>query len=456
MVERSLEKMARGGIYDQLGGGFHRYSVDARWLVPHFEKMLYDNALLSRLYLRAYQATAKPLYRRIAEETLEYVLREMTSPEGGFYSSQDADSEGEEGKFFVWTPDEIAGVLHEEEGRLLNQYFAVSEEGNFDGRNVLSIPRDLDVVAHLAGVSMDHLEDVVSRGRRQLFAAREERVRPDRDEKVIASWNGMMLGSFAEAALMLGREDYRQAAVRNATFLLGELRHNGQLFHTYRQGQAKVRGYLEDYASLADGLLALYEATFDRRWFLEARALVDELLSRFKDPAGVGFYDTDGQETLITRPRNWEDGSIPSGNSMAADVLMRLSALTGEPEYEKEAVDILRAMGQLAARQPTAFGHLLSALSFYLAPPEEIAIVGDPAADDTRAMLNVIYGRYRPSKVVALWSPHNEGEAVPPLVAGRTQLEDRATAYVCRRFACQKPVNTPSELAAQLGVESEE
>jgi len=455
IVERTLEKMAQGGIYDQLGGGFHRYSVDDRWLVPHFEKMLYDNALLSRLYLRAYQATGKPLYRRIVEETLEYVSREMTSPEGGFYSAQDADSEGEEGKFFVWTSDEIKAVLGEEEGTLFNQYFAVSEEGNFEGKNVLSIPRYPDVVAHLAGVSVERLEDVVARGRRQLFTAREGRVRPGRDEKVITSWNGLMLASLAEAARILDREEHRQTAVRNADFLLHELRRDGRLLRTYKDGQAKVQGYLEDYAFLSDGLLALYEATFDEKWFLEARALADAMISRFKDQSGAGFYDTDGEEALITRPRSWEDSAIPAGNSMAADVLLRFAALTGETGYEKVAVDILRTVSHGAAGYPSAFGHLLSVLNFHLSPPEEIAIVGDATADDTRALLKVVYGHYRPSKVVALGLPRDDGEAAVPVLAGRDQLEGRATAYVCRRFTCQRPVNTPPELAAQLGIEWE-
>jgi uncharacterized protein YyaL (SSP411 family) len=452
MVERSLEKMARGGIYDQLGGGFHRYSVDQRWLVPHFEKMLYDNALLSRVYLRAYHTTGKPLYRRTAEETLDYVAREMTSEEGGFYSSQDADSEGEEGKFFVWTADEIVAALGDEEGELFNQYFAISEAGNFEGKNVLSVPRDSDVVAHLAGVSMDRLEDVIPRGRQQLFVVREERVHPHRDEKAITSWNGLMLASFAEAARVLSQERYRQIAQRNAEFILRELRRDGQLYRIYSAGQHKIRGYLEDYACLADGLLSLYEATFDARWFLEARSLVDEMIPRFKDALGAGFYDTDGREPLITRPRNWEDNAQPSGNSATADVLLRMAALTGQRQYEKLAEEIMAVMSSPVTQHPLAFGHLLSALNFYLSPPEEIAILGDSAGDDTRDLLQVVYASYRPSKVVAMGSP-SEGGGVPvPLLEGRHQVEGHATAYVCRHFACQQPVASPHELAEQLGV----
>jgi uncharacterized protein YyaL (SSP411 family) len=455
-VETSLQKMARGGIYDQLGGGFHRYSVDQRWLVPHFEKMLYDNALLSRLYLRVHHATGKPLYRRVAEETLDYVAREMTSPEGGFYSAQDADSEGEEGKFFVWTAEEIETALGEEEGGLLSQYFAVTPAGNFEGKNVLSVPRDLDVVAHLAGVSMQRLEDVITRGRSRLLAIRERRVRPQRDDKVIAAWNGLMLASFAEAARLLGMERYRQIAVRSAKFILQELRREGQLYRIYTAGQSKVPGHLADYASLADGFLALYEATFDERWFLEARALIDEMIPRFKDSLGSGFYDTNGAEALITRPRSWEDGAVPSGNSMAADVLSRLAALTGEREYEKLAEDILAVRSTTLAQHPLASGHLLSVLNFYLSSPEEIAIVGHPAADDSRDLLEVVYGQYRPSKVVAVGQPGDDGQATVPLLARRGMLEGRATAYVCRRFSCRQPVTTPRELEAQLRAHRED
>jgi uncharacterized protein YyaL (SSP411 family) len=450
IVERSLEKMARGGIYDQLGGGFHRYSVDERWLIPHFEKMLYDNALLSRLYVRAFHATGRALYRRVAEETLEYVAREMASPEGGFYSAQDADSEGIEGKFFAWTPGEITAALGNEEGNLLSQYFDVTERGNFEGRNVLSVPRDPDVVAHLAGVSQEHLDDVILRGRKKLMALRERRTHPQRDEKVIASWNGLMLASFAEAARVLGDGRYREIAIRNAELLLRELHVDHQLYRILSAGRSKVRGYLQDYACLVDGLLALYEATFDDQWFLKARVLVDEMIGRFKDALGAGFYDTDGRDALITRPRDREDGALPSGNSMAADVLLRLAALTGEDTYERLAEEILTVMSDAMAQHPLALGHLLSALSFYLSPPEEIAIVGDPAGDDGRSLLEVVYAGYRPGKVVAAGLPARTGETAVPLLAGKQMTAGRATAYVCRRFACQQPVTTPHDLAAQL------
>jgi uncharacterized protein YyaL (SSP411 family) len=418
--------------------------------------MLYDNALLSRLYFRVHHATSKPLYRRIAEETLDYVAREMTSPEGGFYSAQDADSEGEEGKFFVWTAEEIETALGAEEGSLFGQYFAVTEAGNFEGKNVLSVPRDPDVVAHLAGVTVQRLEDAIDRGRPRLLAIREQRVRPQRDEKVITAWNGLMLASFAEAARILGVERYRQIAVRNAEFVLQHLRRDGQLYRIHTAGQSKVPGHLADYASFADGLLALYETTFDERWFLEARSLIDELIPRFNDSLGSGFYDTDGAEALITRPRSWEDGAVPSGNSMAADVLSRLAALTGEREYEKLAEDILAVRSTTLAQHPLASGHLLCVLNFHLSSPEEIAIVGHPAADDSRDLLEVVYSQYRPSTVVAVGMPGDNGEGTVPLLARRGMLEGRATAYVCRRFSCQQPVTTPRDLEAQLRAHRED
>jgi uncharacterized protein YyaL (SSP411 family) len=450
IVERTLEKMARGGIYDQLGGGFHRYSVDDRWLVPHFEKMLYDNALLSRLYVRAYHATGKLLYRRVAQETLEYVAREMTSPEGGFYSAQDADSDGEEGKFFAWKPDEIKATLADEDGELFCQYFGVTDTGNFEGQNVLNVPRDLDVVAHLADVPIERLEAAITLGRHRLLSVREKRAHPARDDKVIVSWNGLMLASFAEAARVLQKERYREIAIRNAEFLLRELHDDGQLYRIYTAGHAKVKAYLEDYACLSHALLALYEATFDERWFRAARSLVDEMIPRFQDSLGAGFYDSDGTEPLITRPRSWDDSALPSGNSMAAHVLLRLAALTGESQYEKLAEGILAVMSNTVPQHPLSFGHLLAAFNFYLSPPEEIAIVGEPSGDDTQELLRVVYNGYRPSKVVAVGMPAENNSATIPLLAGRSQLEQRATAYVCRRFACQQPVNTARALAAQL------
>ncbi len=367
MVELSLTKMARGGIYDQLGGGFHRYATDDKWLVPHFEKMLYDNALLSRLYLYAYQVTGAAFYRRIAEETLDYVVREMTNSEGGFYSAQDADSEGVEGKFFVWTPAEVKAILGEEEGEWFCRYYDVTSRGNWEGHSILNIPREMSIIAKLENINEEELNQIIERGRKKLFEHREQRIKPHRDEKVITSWNGLMLRSFAEAANILGRDDYRQAAVKNGEFLLTHLRRGGRLLRTYRDGASKLNAYLEDYALLIDGLLALYEATFERRWLEESRALADAMIERFWDDVDGGFYFTGrDHEPLITRTKDFYDNATPSGNSVAADVLLRLSLLLNESDYRRRAGRILRTNGRAVARFPSAFGHLLGALDFLL------------------------------------------------------------------------------------------
>jgi len=457
IVDLTLTRMASGGIYDQLGGGFHRYSTDADWLVPHFEKMLYDNALLARLYLHAWQVTGRPLYRRIAEETLDYLVREMRHAAGGFYSSQDADSEGEEGKYFLWTPGEVKSILGDEEGDLFCRYFDVTPAGNFEGKSILNVRLDISAAAAAGWTDEDRLRAAIERGRQQLFRAREERVKPGRDEKVLAGWNGLALAAFAEAARVLGREDYRQVAERNAGFVLSELRRDGRLLRSWRAtsseetGQARLNAYLEDYAFYADGLLTLYQATFDPRWFREARALADVMLAHFAD-SGVGFFDTsDDHEPLFVRPKNLQDNAIPSGNAMAADVLLRLAAYTGADGYRRPAEEILAAMSPTLRQYPGGFGHWLGALAFYLAPAHEIALVGNPESDDMRALLDVVFGPYRPHQVVALAVPGDRAavDAIP-LLADRMLQEGRASAYVCQGFVCRAPVADPALLAQQL------
>ena len=457
IVETSLQHMANGGIYDQLGGGFHRYSVDAEWLVPHFEKMLYDNALLSRLYLHAYLLTGNPFYRRIAEETLDYVAREMTSPEGGFYSTQDADSEGEEGKFFTWTRGEIEAALAPEDATLFMRYYDVTAGGNFEGKNILHVARDAQSVADEAGVSLERLQEALLRGRVALFELREKRVHPGRDEKILTAWNGLMLRSFAEAARHLERADYLQAAVRNADFLLTSLTQHGRLLRTYKDGRAHLNGYLEDYVFLADGLLALYEVDFQPRWFAGVRRLVDEAITLFADQQNGGFFDTGSDhEALISRPKDIMDNATPSGNSVAVDVLLRLAAFTGEDAYRERADEYLRALADITAQHPQAFGHLLGALDFSLSPVKEIAIIGDPRQPDTRALLRTINRRFLPNSVLACASPaapamqQSEAEQVIPLLADRPAKDGQATAYVCQHFVCQAPVTTPAELEGLL------
>ena len=451
-VEDTLRAMANGGIYDQLGGGFARYSVDQYWLVPHFEKMLYDNALLSRIYLEAYQATGEEFYKRIAEETLDYVVRDMTSPEGGFYSAEDADSEGEEGKFYVWTPEEIRGVLTTEEATIAERYWDVTARGNFEGKNILYVPRPPEAVAAEFGISPEELWERIREIRSKLFAAREHRVRPGRDEKILAAWNGLMLRSFALAARVLKREDYREVAERNAAFLLDELRVDGRLRRSYKDGQARFNGYLEDHAMVADGLVTLYEATFQTRWLVEAASLADAVLDLFWDEGSELFYDTPADhEELVTRPRDVYDSAAPSGTSVATDVLLRLSLLLDRDDYRARAEAVLDSLSGGMERLPGAFGRLLAALDFHLSRAREVVIVGDLASPDTQALVDVVYDSYLPNKVVAGRDPEDEeAAAFVPLLADRPTRDGRPTAYVCEGYACKNPTTDPEELAGQL------
>jgi uncharacterized protein YyaL (SSP411 family) len=432
MVTETLQAMACGGVYDQLGGGFHRYSVDNRWLVPHFEKMLYDNAQLAPVYLHAWQVTGDSFYRTIAEEILDYVVREMTDPAGGFYATQDADSEGQEGKFFVWEPAEIRDLLGQEAGAFVAAY-GVTESGNFEGQNVLEL------------VNTDQRAGLAS-ARHKLLAAREKRVRPGRDEKVLTSWNGLMLAAFAEAARILERDDYGHVAERNADFLLRELQEpDGRLWHTWQAGKAKFNGYLEDYTHLIKGLLELYHTTFDSRWYLAARELAEKVLSHFGAPSG-GFFDTsDDHETLITRPRELQDNAVPSGNAVAAWALLRLAKLAVEPRYAELARQSLGQVQPLMAQYPLGFGQWLVGLDDALSPGREVAIVGD----DAQALLEVCAMGYRPHQVVALGAP-GDGDSTVPLLRHRDQVAGRATAYVCVGSFCHPPLSDAQALRALL------
>lgn len=451
MAEYTLEKMAHGGIYDQLGGGFARYATDERWLVPHFEKMLYDNAQLSRIYLHAWQLTGKPLYRRIVEETLDYILREMRHPDGGFFSSQDADSEGVEGKFYVWRPEEVRQALGDE-AELILAYYGVSERGNWEGRNILHVPRMLDEVASRLRLAPDELRTRLQAARHALYQARAQRVWPGLDDKVLTAWNGLMLAAFAEAGRVLRRPDYLQAAVDNAEFLQRAMRRpDGRLWRTWKAGsQARYNAYLEDYAYLADGLLALYQAVFEERWFVWARELADKMLVHFGDEENGGFFDTsDDHETLIQRPKDLQDNAVPSGNAMAAQTLLQLGLYTGEDRYLKAAERSIVALQAAMSQYPTGFAHWLSAAAFMAAEPQEVAVIGDLAADGTQALLDEALRPYRPFQVTAAAPPASQTQI--PLLQGRSQVEGQATAFVCRHFTCQLPVTTATALAAQLG-----
>jgi len=445
MVTQTLEAMARGGMYDQIGGGFHRYSVDDHWLVPHFEKMLYDNAQLARVYLHAWQVTAEPFFRTITEEILDYIVREMTcvgpTPDtcGGFYSTQDADSEGEgeqtksEGKFFIWTLGEIRSILDDQADRFIEAY-SVTESGNFEGRNILELKG-----------SLKEREELVD-ARRRLFEVREQRVHPGRDDKVLTSWNGLMLAAFAEAARALDRDDYRQLAEHNADFVLNELRQeNSRLLRTWKAGEAKLNGYLEDYTHLIEGLLELYQTTFNPRWYTAAQELTETMIKHFGAP-DAGFFDTsDDHEALIVRPRDLQDNATPSGNGMAALVLLRLAGLAIEPRYAELARRSLSTMQPLLERSPLGFAQWLIAFDYALAGPREIGIVGDLGAPDTRAMLALCATGYRPHKIIAVGAP---GDI--PLLRDREQVEGQATAYVCVDFTCRRPITDPESLQAEL------
>jgi len=444
VVEQTLDGMLAGGIYDQLGGGFARYSVDAIWLVPHFEKMLYDNALLARTYLHGWQVLGHERYRRICEETLDWMLREMRGPEGGFYSALDADSEGVEGKFYVWTAEEIREVLatdpncsslSSEQVERLQQFYGVSERGNFEGSNVL----------HLAeGVEAEEPEGL-SDARKALREARAQRVWPGLDDKRLASWNALAIAALADAGAVLGRDDYLDAARICAEFVFGKMRdEDGNLLRTYKDGRAHLNAYLEDHAFLLEALLALHESTFEERWFVEAQALAETTIERFGDPERGGFYSTSADhEELIARRKEVGDHPIPSGNSSAAMGMLRLAALTGERRYEEAGAGVLALFGKPAIQHPDAFAHLLRALDFHLSPTREVALVGDAFGE-----LAAVAHEKPLFHLVLAGGP--EGADQPPLLADRTTVDGKPAAYVCENFTCQLPVTEPVKLRGEL------
>ncbi len=456
MVESTLAHMATGGIYDQIGGGFHRYAVDDRWLVPHFEKMLYDNALLSRIYLHAYQVTDSPFYRRVAEETLDWVRREMTEEGGGFYSTLDADSDGEEGKYYVWSAGEFDHIVSADDASVLRAYFGVTDRGNFEGQNILTLTTDPAGVAATHGLSQEDLAEIVARAQARLLEAREHRVRPGLDDKILSAWNGLMLRSFAEAAHILGREEDFTTAAANAAFLLDKMWVDGTLYRVFKEGETRIPGVLEDYAAVADGLLALYQTTFDFAWFAAARDIAEAMIDRFWDEDQQVFFDAarDAEE-LVVRPRDTWDNATPSGSSLACHVLLQLWALSDEAEYERLARMILEGLGGSMGQLASGMGNLLCALDLYLAPPQNVAIIGDPLADDTARLVSALQGRYLPNAIVAMSHPDNtDAQLAIPLLAGRPMLNGEATAYVCRGFTCELPTTDPATMLRQLGVAS--
>ncbi len=451
MVSHSLTKMAEGGIYDHLGGGFHRYSVDAKWLVPHFEKMLYDNAQLVRLYAQIFSITQDPLFKRVVEESMDYLLREMLHPEGGFYSTQDADSEGEEGKFFIWSRDEIMQIVGEEIGEIFCRIYDVSEYGNFEGRNILHPTITLEQSSKYFKREVKEIEEFVEKARTKLFQEREKRVKPFRDEKILASWTGLMLSGLAEAIKLLAKPSYLEAAAKSADFIFTRMVRDGFLLHTYKNGQAKLRGYLDDYSFIIVGLLDLYEATLERSNLDRAKQLAETMIREFWDDTDGGFFFTGiSHEKLISRTKPFSDSSIPSGNSMASQALLRLYHYTGKEDYLKKAEKVLRLHYDTIEKQPFGFAHMLSALDFYLEKPKEIVLVGEKKDQATKDLLHEIYSLYLPNMTLQVVKPGKPLKEISPLLEGKIQIDGKPTVYVCHNFTCSPPITWREELKGLL------
>jgi hypothetical protein len=445
MVDVTLERMAAGGIHDQIGGGFHRYSTDAHWLVPHFEKMLYDQALISRAYLEAHQATGNPRYAEVARDTFEYVLRDLRDPQGGFYAAEDAGEVGEEGAFYVWTKQEIERVLTPEEAAIVTRVYGVTPEGNFSesgtsGATILSV------------VAPDS-SPLLASAREKLLKARSQRPRPHRDDKVLTDWNGLMIGALAYGGRVLQEPRYVQAAVRAADFVLTRLRRDGHLLHRYRNGQADIPAFLDDHAFLVWGLLDLYEATFDARYLAEAQALTRQMVDLFWDQAGGGFFLSGSRnEPLIANRKELYDGALPSGNSVAALALVRMARVTQDQDLESLLERLMRAFANEAGQLPSAFPQFMVAVDWWLGPSQEIVIAGDQAAPDTQALLEVVRTRFLPRAAILLHPPKQGSgiERLVPFISAQLPLDGRATAYVCERGACQLPTSDPQQLSSLL------
>ncbi|HZW33334.1 MAG TPA: thioredoxin domain-containing protein, partial [Isosphaeraceae bacterium] len=454
-VRHTLDKMARGGIYDHLGGGFARYSTDERWLVPHFEKMLYDNALLASAYLEAYQLTRDAGFGRVARETLDYVLGRMTDPAGGFYSTEDADSEGVEGKYYVWSLAEVAGILGADRAKTFGYVYDITAQGNWEGHNILNLPKTIDQAAKLLGRDEAGLRAELDACRAELLAARDRRVPPGKDTKVLVSWNGLMIAAMADAGRILRDERYLEAAGRAAGFLLDRMRRDdGRLLHTYRDGRAHLDAYLDDYANLIDGLTRLYEATGEPRWIESALELARVLIDEFADPAHGGFFYTGHHhEALIARQKDFYDNATPSGNGMAATALVRLGALTGRDDLTGAGRSALESVQLVLEREPAAGGQSLIALDFLLGSTREFAVIAGSDTDEYRAVLEAIATPFLPHKVVAPATYDQAGilERQVPLLADRPPRDGRTTTYICEHFACREPVVGVAGVEAALG-----
>jgi len=456
MVEKTLQKMRMGGIFDQVGFGFHRYSTDSRWLVPHFEKMLYDQAMMAIAYTEAYQATGKDEYRKTVEEIFEYVLRDMTNPKGGFFSAEDADSEGQEGKFYLWTEAEIKQVLGEN-ADLITKVFNISREGNYHdevhkdktGRNILHFREPLLELSLDLGVSYEELASVLRNVRQKLFEAREERVHPLKDDKILIDWNGLMIAALAKGAQVFNARAFSEAAENAVGFILEKMqRVDGRLIHRYRDGEATVDGNLDDYAFLVWGLIELYEATFDTRYLEEALRLQDDMLEHFWDKESGGFFfKADDGEKLLIRHKDFRDGAIPSGNSVAFLNLIKLSRMTGKTHYEEKAATLARAFSSHEEGTPSHNTMFLTALDFFIGPAYEIAIVGNPNSEETKNMLHAIRTRFVPNKVMLLKEVDQKDlENLPGFTKDMKTIDNKTTVYICRNFVCNKPITEIEEV----------
>ena len=458
MVTVTLDRMAAGGIYDHLGGGFARYSVDARWLVPHFEKMLYDNAQLAATYVEAYQATGDENYARVVRETLDYTLRDMTDTTtkeggGGFYSTEDADSEGVEGKFYVWTPAQLREVLGDAAADTFAQVYDVTDHGNFEHANILNLPKSIDQQAKALSRNVEELKKELAGSRVKLFAAREPRIHPAKDDKVIVAWNGLMIDAMARAGAVLGEPRYVEATVKAADFLLTTLRRkDGRLLHTWRHGQAKLDAYLDDYTNLANGLVSLYEATFDAQHLDAAIGLMQTVLDHFSDTKNGGFYYTaDDHEELIVRSKDFTDNAVPSGNAMAATVLVRLGKLTGKQSYLAAAEETMRQAVSLMQRYPSAASQMLLAVDLHQGPTYEMVLAGDLHDEVTKEILTNLRRRFLPNKVLAFAAEGGQPPmALADLLQGKSMLGSTPTLFVCEGFTCQAPAQGEEEITHTL------
>ncbi len=440
MARLTLDKMARGGLYDHVGGGFHRYSTDDHWLVPHFEKMLYDNALLVRAYLDAFRVTGNRVYRDTVTHTLDFVTREMVDPGGGFYSTNDADSEGVEGKFYVWSLVEFSDVVGDDSA-LLARCLDVSNEGNFEQQNILNIPHPLEAFSKQEGIATEDLRRKLDAARTKLFERREGRVRPGRDEKILTDWNGLMLRAYADAAFYLERDDYRRIAEANAEFILATMWDGNRLLHSFKDGTARFNAYLDDYANLADGLVALYELTFEERWLDKAIQLADVMIHQFWDSENGGFFFTaNDHDALIARTKEYFDNATPSGNSVAAELLVRLARLLGREDYREKSDQITRMVLDYIGKFPAGFGRMLAAVDFQVGPTREIALIGA-----TESFLPALRKHYQPRRVLA-----RGGSERIALVQDRPMVDGKPTAYVCENFVCRQPATEAEVFEDQL------